>query len=386
MKLMHLSDLHLGKKLNEFSLLEDQKYILKQLLAVAAAERPDAVLLAGDIYDKGVPPAEAVQLCDDFLTELASLGFPVCVISGNHDSAERLAFGARLMQGSGVHVAACYTGQEQRITLHDAYGPVNIYLLPFLKPATVRHCLDEREAEQITGYHAAVQAAAARLQVDASQRNVLVAHQFVTGAQTAGSEAVSVGGLDNVGAEAFAGFDYVALGHIHSAQNIGGENIRYCGAPLKYSFDEWRQQKSVTIAELGAKGSLQVRAVPLKPWRELRKIKGTYDEVMQRDFYENFPVDSDGRLLDFYHVTLTDEEDVVDAALKLRSVYKNLLQLSYDNLRTRRDNEVDADEAAARKSSLELIEEFYALQNNQELGQEQKRFVQALLQKLEGEA
>lgn len=386
MKLMHLSDLHLGKKLNEFSLLEDQKYILKQLLAMAAAERPDAVLLAGDIYDKGVPPAEAVQLCDDFLTELAALEMPVCVISGNHDSAERLAFGARLMQGSGVHVAACYTGQEQKLSLQDAFGTVNIYLLPFLKPAVVRYCLDEQEAEQISSYHEAVQAAAARLQVDASQRNVLVAHQFVTGAQTAGSEAVSVGGLDNVGAEVFAAFDYVALGHIHNAQNVGGKNIRYCGTPLKYSFAEWQQQKSATVVELGAKGELQIRELPLKPWRELRKIRGSYDEIMRRSFYENFPADSDGRLLDFYHITLMDEEDVLDAAQKLRSVYKNLLQLGYDNKRTQRNGEVEADAAAEQKSSLELIEEFYALQNNQELGQEQRRFVTELLQRLEGEA
>ncbi len=386
MRLLHLSDLHLGKKLNEFSLLEDQKYILRQIVEIAAAERPDAVLLAGDIYDKSVPATDAVQLCDDFITALADLEISVCVISGNHDSPERLAFGARLLRSSGVHVASCYSGAPQKLTLRDAYGDVNIYLLPFLKPALVRHYLDKEAAARIISYHTALQAAVARLDLDTSQRNVLVAHQFITGALTAGSEAVNVGGLDNVGAEIFEGFDYVALGHIHNAQNINGERIRYAGAPLKYSFAEWRQQKSVTLAELGEKGSLRIRELPLRPWRDLRTLKGSYDELMQRDFYKDFSFDSDGRLLDFYHVTLTDEEDVLDAALKLQSVYKNLLQLAYDNKRTRLDNEVEAAEAAELRSPAELIGEFYALQNNQELGQEQKQFVAALLERLEEEA
>lgn len=385
MKLLHLSDLHLGKKLNEFSLLEDQKYILREILDLAAAERPDAALLAGDIYDKSVPPTEAVRLCDDFLTELAGLGIPVCVIGGNHDSPERLEFGARLLQRSGVYVASCYTGAPQKLTLRDAYGDVHIYLLPFLKPALVRHFLDEAAAAQVTNYHTALQAAVARLGIDASQRNVLVAHQFITGAQTAGSEAVNVGGLDNVGAEVFDGFDYVALGHIHNAQNVDGERVRYAGAPLKYSFAEWRQQKSATLVELGAKGELHIRELPLRPWRDLRKIRGSYDELMRRSFYQDFAFDGDGRLLDFYHVTLTDEDDVLDAALKLQSVYKNLLQLAYDNQRTRCDNEVQA-AATERKSPLELIEEFYALQNNRDLGQEQKQFVTELLRRLEEEA
>lgn len=382
MKLMHLSDLHLGKRLNEFSLLEDQCFILQQLVELVRSEQPDCVLLAGDIYDKPVPPAEAVTLFDDFLNKLAQLT-TVCVTSGNHDSAERLAFGAQLMREGGVHFCGLYTGEPQCVTLQDAYGSVHIYLLPFLKPAHVRHCLPPTEAEQVTTYHEALRCAVERLHINAAERNVLVAHQFVTGAQTAGSEAVNVGGVDNIGAEVFAAFDYTALGHIHRAQNVGSERVRYSGTPLKYSFAEWQQEKSVTLVELGEKGSVSVTALPLAPLRDLRKLRGSYEELMSRGFYDELPKDSDGLLRDFYHLTLTDEEDVPDAVQKLRSVYKNLLQLEYDNKRTRTDNAIEGAERVVEKSPLELMEEFYQLQNNQALSEKQRAYLQGLLEKEE---
>lgn len=382
MKLMHLSDLHLGKRLNEFSLLEDQCFILQQLVELVRSEQPDCVLLAGDIYDKPVPPAEAVTLFDDFLNKLAQLT-TVCVTSGNHDSAERLAFGAQLMREGGVHFCGLYTGEPQCVTLQDAYGSVHIYLLPFLKPAHVRHCLTPEEAEQVTTYHEALRCAVERLHINAAERNVLVAHQFVTGAQTAGSEAVNVGGVDNIGAEVFSAFDYTALGHIHKAQNVGSERVRYSGTPLKYSFAEWQQEKSVTLVELGEKGSVSVTALPLAPLRDLRKLRGSYEELMSKDFYDELPEDSDGLLRDFYHLTLTDEEDVPDAVQKLRSVYKNLLQLEYDNKRTRTDNAIEGAERVVEKSPLELMEEFYQLQNNQALSEKQRAYLQGLLEKEE---
>lgn len=382
MKLMHLSDLHLGKRLNEFSLLEDQSFILQQLVELVRSEQPDCVLLAGDIYDKPVPPAEAVTLFDDFLNKLAQLT-TVCVTSGNHDSAERLAFGAQLMREGGVHFCGLYTGEPQCVTLQDAYGSVHIYLLPFLKPAHVRHCLPPEEAEQVTTYHEALRCAVERLHINAAERNVLVAHQFVTGAQTAGSEAVNVGGVDNICAEVFADFDYTALGHIHKAQNVGSERVRYSGTPLKYSFAEWQQEKSVTLVELGEKGSVSVTALPLAPLRDLRKLRGSYEELMSKDFYDELPHDSDSLLRDFYHLTLTDEEDVPDAVQKLRSVYKNLLQLEYDNKRTRTDNAIEGAERVVEKSPLELMEEFYQLQNNQALSEKQRAYLQGLLEKEE---
>ncbi len=386
MKLLHLSDLHLGKKLNEFSLYDDQKYIFDQILQIVKEQLPDCILLAGDIYDKSVPPAEAVTLFDGFLSQLAAFGCAVCIISGNHDSAERLSFGAQLMAGSGVHFAGCYDGSAQCVTLQDEYGAVDIYLLPFLKPSTVKHYLDEEQAAQIDGYHAAVKYAVEQLPLDAGRRNVLVAHQYVTGAEPGGSEAVNVGGLDNVGAEVFADFDYVALGHIHNPQNVcGGEHIRYSGTPLKYAFSEWQQEKSLTMVELKQKGNLSVTTLPLIPWRELRYLKGTYEELMSRKTYEEYPIDEDGALHDFYYLTLMDEEDVPNAVQRLRCVYKNLMQLDYDNKRTQMNGDITLTQKIAEKTPLELIGEFYKLQNNQDMSSEQQHYLTELLERMGGE-
>lgn len=386
MKLLHLSDLHLGKKLNEFSLYEDQKYILQSIVQLIGAKQPDCVLLAGDIYDKPVPPAEAVVLFDEFLNQLAALKVPVCIISGNHDSAERLSFGAQLMSSSGIHFAGSYNGQAQQLVLEDEFGRVNIFLLPFLKPAIVKHWAPEEAAAEITSYHDAVKYAVSQLPLVQSERNVLVAHQFVTGAVTAGSEAINVGGLDNIGAEVFADFDYVALGHIHNPQNVGGnERIRYCGTPLKYSFSEWQQQKSVTMIELAEKGNVKLTLLPLTPLRELRYLKDSFENLMARPTYAMFQIDENGCLQDFYYLTLTDENDVPNAMQRLQSVYKNLLQLDYDNKRTQTNAELKAVESLEEKTPLELIDDFYRLQNNQELSEDQKQYLTNLLSEMGGD-
>ncbi len=242
MKLLHISDLHLGKRVNEFSMLEDQKYILRQILAIADEKQADGVMIAGDIYDKPVPSAEAVQVFDWFLTALAERGKQVFAVSGNHDSAERIAFGAQLMSGRGVHVSPVYRGDTAQITMTDSYGELCLYLLPFVKPAVVRHALEGAPGMEETpmpeSYQDAVRLAVERMEVDSSKRNILIAHQFVTGAGRCDSEEVSVGGLDNVDADVFDAFDYVALGHIHSPQSLKRETVRYCGTPLKYSFSE----------------------------------------------------------------------------------------------------------------------------------------------------
>lgn len=262
MKLIHLSDLHLGKRVNDFSMLEDQQYILAEILQIIDREKPDGVLIAGDVYDKSVPSAEAVALLDDFLVRLSKRELRIFVISGNHDSPERMAFGGRLMERSGVHLAPVYDGRVEPVVLTDEYGPVKLYLLPFVKPSHVRRCFPERE---IATYTDAVAAAVEAMGVDTAVRNVLVTHQFVTGAARCDSEELSVGGTDNVDASVFDPFDYVALGHIHGPQQVGRETVRYCGTPLKYSFSEAGHKKSVTVVELGAKGSVTIRTIPLKP-------------------------------------------------------------------------------------------------------------------------
>lgn len=378
MKLLHLSDLHIGKRVYEFSMLEDQKYILGEILGIVDRERPDGVLLAGDIYDKTVPSGEAVQVLDGFLTALADRGIPVFLISGNHDSPERIAFGAEIMSGRGVYVSPVYDGTGRSVVMEDQYGPVTIWLLPFLKPAVVRHAFPDQE---IGTYEDAVRTAVERLEVDTGTRNVLVSHQFVTGAFRCESEEVSVGGLDQVGVSVFAPFDYVALGHIHSPQHVGRETVRYCGTPLKYSFSEVSQEKSVTMVELFEKGTIRVSQIPLRPLRDMRKLRGTYMEVTSRDFYKEMNTE------DYVQITLTDEDDIPEGIRKLRTVYPNLMRLEYDNRRTREDREVEAGSQEKDRTPLELLEEFYELQNNQPMNREQKELAEKTIQKiLDGEA
>lgn len=373
MKLIHLSDLHLGKRVNEFSMLEDQQYILTEILQIIDREKPDGVMIAGDVYDKSVPSAEAVALLDDFLVRLAKRDLQVFLISGNHDSPERMAFGGRLMAQSGVHLAPVYDGKVSPITLTDEYGPVKLYLLPFLKPAHVRRCFPERE---ILTYTDALAAAIEAMGVDPAQRNVLVTHQFVTGAARCDSEEISVGGTENVDVSVFGPFDYVALGHIHGPQQVGRETVRYCGTPLKYSFSEAKHQKSVTVVELGEKGAVSVRTVPLTPMRDLAELRGTYEELTFRGFYDgtSYP-------RDYVHITLTDEEDIPDAVSKLRIIYPNLMKLDYDNKRTRAGIILEGAEDQQR-SPLELLEEFYEKQNGQPMGEEQRAFAKSLMERI----
>ena len=255
MKFIHLSDLHLGKRVNEYSMLEDQEYILKKIINIVDAEKPDGVIIAGDVYDKSVPAAEAVQLFDSFLVQLAKRKLEVFVISGNHDSPERIAFGSRIMDASGIHMSPVYNGKIVPFSMQDEYGTVDVYMLPFIKPAHVRRFCDD----EIATYTDAISNVISKLSINHNNRNILVTHQFVTGSSRSESEEISVGGSDNVDAYVFEPFDYVALGHIHSPQNCGSEHIRYCGTPLKYSFSEAKDRKSVTVIELAEKGNCHIK-------------------------------------------------------------------------------------------------------------------------------
>ena len=376
MKLIHLSDLHIGKRVNEFSMAEDQKYILNQILEIIDREQPDCVVIAGDVYDKSIPSAEAVQILDDFLTRLAGRKIPTAMISGNHDSPERLSFGAQLMKESGIYVSPVYDGQVQSIGFADEYGEVRVYLLPFLKPATVRHVY---EKETVESYQDAVETAISHLPLDTSCRNVLVAHQFAAGASRCESEEMSVGGIDQVDVSVFDDFDYVALGHIHSPQSAGRPAVRYCGTPLKYSFSEAGQQKSVSVVELFEKGRVEIREVPLTPLRDMRKIRGTYLELTARSFYQGTNTE------DYIQAILTDEEDIPDGMQKLRIIYPNLMRLEYDNRRTRENRQIQQAADAEEKSEAELFSQLYELQNNQPLDEEQKQFLEAVIRQVKGE-
>ncbi len=377
MKWIHLSDLHLGKRVNEFSMLEEQDAILKQILGMIDAEMPDGIFIAGDIYDKPVPPAEAIQLFDDFLVELAKRCLQVFVISGNHDSPERIAFGSRIMDIGGIHLSPVYNGHIDPVSMEDEFGTVHVYMLPFLKPSHVRRF---HEDEDIVTYTDAMRTVIRDMHIDTSARNVLVTHQFVTGAATCESEEISVGGTDNVDVSVFDDLDYVALGHIHGAQNCGSERVRYCGTPLKYSFSEAKHQKSITVVELGAKNSLTVRTLNLIPVHDMSEIKGTFAELTDAAYYQRHPI------ADHYlHITLTDEEDIPDAIGRLRMIYKNLMRLDYDNTRTRTDHVITGAADTETKSAYELFAEFFEGQNNTAMSDEQSAYMKELIEKIEEE-
>lgn len=373
MKLIHLSDLHLGKRVNEFSMLEEQRYILREILRIIDEEKPSGVLVAGDIYDKSVPPVEAVELLGDFLNQLAKRELFVFMISGNHDSPERLAFASSLIARSGIYISPVYDGNVAPVTLSDAYGAVHIYLLPFIKPVHVRGAYPE---EKVESYTDAVRTAIEHMEINPEERNILVTHQFVTGAQTCDSEELSVGGTDNVDVSVFDSFDYVALGHIHGPQWIGRDTVRYCGTPLKYSFSEAKHHKSVTVLELGEKGRTELYTVPLSPLHDMREIRGSYEELMTKENYEGAAVN------DYLHITLTDEEDVLDAAAKLRVVYPNLMKIDYDNKRTRDNRELTEIEEIQKKQPIQLVQEFFELRNNQPMNEKQTELVSALIEEI----
>lgn len=433
MKFIHLADLHIGKRVNAFPMLEDQRYILKQILTILREEQPDGgVILAGDIYDKAIPSAEAVELFDEFLYQLAALRLRVFIIAGNHDSPERIAFGNRLMDRSGIYLSPVYDGHVKCIRCLDesASGtpPVDVYLLPCLKPANVRRFYPE---ETIESYTDAMRVAIAHMDIDPTHRNLLVTHQFVTGASRSDSEDISVGGTDNVDASVFAPFDYVALGHLHGPQQVrfqpaaeadaadqdatpeaadtignaavdsedssaddsesstsavatatAGPVIRYAGTPLKYSFSEACHHKSVTVVEIGEKKADGVVDVcigtrELKPLHDMREIRGSYEELTLRANYEGTATD------DYIHATLTDEIEVPDAARHLQVIYPNLMKLDYDNARTRGQGSERLElEQLEEKSPLDLFSELFTKQNHKDMTEEQARYVQAQMEKI----
>lgn len=373
MKIMHLSDLHIGKKVNEYSMLQDQIYILKEILRIIDNEKVETVIIAGDVYDRSLPPNEALELFDEFLYQLSSRNVNVFVISGNHDSPERISYGGRMMTENKIFLSPVYDGNVKPISLNDDYGEVNFYLLPFVRPADIRRYFPD---ENIENYTDAVKVAIDNMNVDFSERNILVTHQFVTGAELSESEDIIVGGTDNVSGEVFDGFDYVALGHIHREQTVGKDNIRYCGTPLKYSFSEAKNIKSVTILDFNDKGNIEYSKIPLTPLRDMREIRGTYYELTLKSSYESTNTE------DYLHITLTDEEDIPDAIGKLRSIYPNIMKLDYDNLRTRGSGTVDAIENIESKSPFELFADLFKQQNNQDMSKEQEEIMRNLIDKI----
>ena len=363
MKIMHLSDLHLGKSILEQSLIEDQRYILDKIIEIIILKEVDVVLIAGDVYDKGIPNVDAVRLFSNFLAKLYKIGVKVFITSGNHDSKDRLSFGNELFMDNGVYIEGIFNGKLRCVELNDNYGKVLIHMLPFVKPADVRGYYPYKE---INGYQDAIKAILEDSKINTSDRNIIMVHQFVTASgvevERSESESLSLGGLDNIDVSLFEEYDYVAMGHIHRPQKLIKDTVRYAGSPLKYSFSEVNHKKSVPIIELKEKGNIDIELVELVPIRDMRVIKGKLDSLLDKE------VVSLGNKDDYISAVITDEDYIMDAIGKLRSVYKNILRLEYQNKRTEIVDNIDFNvDNVNKKSEIDLFSEFYLKQNNIEL-------------------
>ena len=379
MKIMHLSDLHLGKKLLEQSLILDQEYILNQIIEIIEDKKVDVVLIAGDIYDKAIPNVEAVKLFSYFLSKLYQLKVKVLVISGNHDSKDRLSFGNELFIDNGVYIEGIFNGELKKVTFNDDNGILNVYMLPFIKPADVRKYYSDI---QIDSYDDAVSCIINNTKISKNERNIIMVHQFVTAGgvdiERCESESLSLGGIDNIDVSIFDDFDYVAMGHIHKGQKLMKDTVRYSGSPLKYSFSEVNHRKSVPVIEFIDKGNINIELVDLVPLRDMKIIKGNMDELLSRDFIKNINIE------DYISVVLTDEDYIMDAIGKLRSVYKNILRLEYDNKRTSGNMLNDSKNNIDVKvlSEIELFSKFYEVQNNIEISDEKRSIVEQTIEEI----
>lgn len=370
MKLLHLSDLHIGKKLKEYSMLDEQKYILSRICDICDEKDIECVVIAGDVYDKSVPPTEAVQAFDEFIYRLYAKKIPVLIISGNHDSPERLSFGGRVMTAGGIHIVPAYNGEVNTVTLNDKFGEVIFHLLPFVKPVNVRRFFSDKNIESCND---AVAAILGDIRLDESKRNVLVAHQFVTGSQLSQSEELYIGGEENIDGRLFSAFDYAALGHIHRPQYVGDKKIRYCGSLLKYHIEEANREKTITIAEIGEKGDLKIEELPVTPLHDVRSYKGSFEKLTDKTFYANVNTD------DYVYITLTDEADVPDAARKLKKIYPNLLQLLYDNSRTAAAGTIKMTAVPEKQPPISIFSDFFEMQCLHKMSDEQNEVMQSLI-------
>lgn len=383
MKILHLADLHLGKILQEQSLIEDQEYMLKEIINIIKVEKVQVLLISGDVYDRSVPPTEAVNLLDDFLkTLIKELKIKVFIISGNHDSKDRLGFGNKIFEDEGLYIESKYNGRLKKVRLEDEYGPLNIYMLPFIKPVEVKKFFED---DLENNYNLAINKIIEKEEIDKSERNIIMVHQFVTAGnvkpERTESEVLSLGGIENVDVSNFKSFDYVAIGHVHRPQKIGRDTARYAGTILKYSFSEINHNKSIPIIDIKEKGNITINLLPLKPLRDMREIKGPIEELIKEENYK------EGNLEDYIKAIITNEEPVYDAIGKIKKIYPNTLKLEIQNSKTINKNEeqnINLEELK-KKSELELFSDFYKLQNNLELNEEQKEIVKNIISEVKHE-
>ena len=376
MKILHLADLHLGKRVNEFSMLEDQRYILNQILDIVEEEAVEVVMICGDVYDKGIPPLDAIELLDDFLWKLAEKDCRTLMISGNHDSGDRLGFGKHLFQNSNLFIVSQFSGEIEKITIPCGNLPVNFYMLPFVKPVIVNQSL----GIHTQSYQECLRYLIEHTKIDPEEMNLLMAHQFVTAGkenpELSDSETSSLGGIDNVDYRIFDPFDYVALGHIHKPQAMGRPQVRYSGSILKYSFSEIRKEKEVVLLHIEENKKMEMSFRKLKPLRDMREIKGTIRQLMEGEIRL-------GNQEDYVQVTLTDEEEILDAIGKVRTVFPNVMQICLENRRYARQQQIRAEEQdILHQDPLQLFAEFYKMQNNIELEEEEAEKIKTIFEEV----
>lgn len=389
MKVLHVSDLHIGKRVNGISMLDDQRYILRQILDIAEKRQVSVLLIAGDVYDKASPSAEAVTVFDAFLTDAVAAGLRVLAIPGNHDSAERIAYAQGLLEKQGVCLPPVYAGEVERVELEDEHGPVEFWLLPFLKPGDVRRFFPDEEIGD--DYSAALRAVLGVCDIDQGKRNVVLSHQLVTAYGTAPDRAddeIKLGGMDNVDVSVYDAFDYVALGHVHRPQRVGRDTVRYSGSPLKYSFSEARYGKSVALIELGEKKPgddvgecVSFELIPLVPLHDVREVRGTLADVLAMRTAHDASQD-------YLHITLSDEHPQLDAMAKIHEVFPNAMMLDYDNVTVLIDRPQTQQLTADPDSmdTLDLFSAFYESQVGNPLDDEQRDFAHKLIAKVEDSA
>ena len=388
MKVLHVSDLHIGKRVNGMSMLDDQRYILRQILDIAEKRQVSVLLIVGDVYDKASPSAEAVTVFDAFLTDAVAAGLRVLAIPGNHDSAERIAYAQGLLEKQGVCLPPVYAGEVERVELEDEHGPVEFWLLPFLKPGDVRRFFPDEEIGD--DYSAALRAVLGACAIDQGKRNVVLSHQLVTAYGTAPDRAddeIKLGGMDNVDVSVYDAFDYVALGHVHRPQRVGRDTVRYSGSPLKYSFSEARYDKSAALIELGEKKPgddvgecVSFELIPLVPLHDVREVRGTLADVLAM----GTALDASQ---DYLHITLSDEHPQLDAMAKIHEVFPNAMMLDYDNVTVlvdRPQTQLTADPDSM--DTLEMFGAFYESQVGNPLDDEQQDFARKLIAKVEDSA
>lgn len=385
MKFIHTGDWHIGKIVNDFSMLEDQKNVLEQLFSVIEREKPDALVLAGDIFDRSIPSVEAVELVDDIFYKLTvEMKVPVLAIAGNHDSAERLSFASRILTNNGLHISGTFDGNVSCITIEDSFGPVNFYLLPYTDPRNIRHIYQD---SQISSHDDAMKRILDRLgqAFNSSERNVMVTHGYITHMGkpaelvSESERPLSIGGTDFVSSEYFKIFNYTALGHLHAPQRAGFENVRYSGSLLKYSFSEVNQKKGITIVELDEKGHAASRHIDLTPARDMRIIKGPLNELISPEVYKSANNE------DYIHAILTDKGELIDPISKLRSVYPNIMGLSREGGSQREGSKTSASQGYKSKSKLELFREFYDSIQGEPLGEEAEAIISRIIGEVEKE-